>query len=94
MAVPLLSALVGEVCQARGIVDTLTRAAQQAWGSHPLPLPLLLFDCCIMIRDSLSLFPAMVGDHSEGYGRCHRRERIFNILHRDNETAQSGPRRL
>ncbi len=36
----------------------------------------------------------MVGDHSEGYGLRHRRERVGNILHRDGETAQSGPRLL
>jgi hypothetical protein len=30
----------------------------------------------------------MVGDHSEGYGRRHRREHVGNILHRDGKTAR------
>ncbi len=46
-----------------------------------------------MIREILLLPPAMVGDHSEGWGRRHRRERVCYILHRDGETARSGPKR-
>jgi hypothetical protein len=38
-----------------------------------------------MIREILLLPPAMVGDHSKGWGRLHRQERFCNILHRDGK---------
>jgi hypothetical protein len=46
-----------------------------------------------MIGDIFLLPPAMVGDHSKEWDHRRRWEPICNILHRDGETARSGPRR-
>ena len=89
MAAPLLpAAMVGEVGQARDALSTGQRAPLNKRGALIAPpSPLLLFDCCVMIREILLLPLAMVGDHSKGWGRRHRQECVSSILHHDGETA-------